>query len=184
VLPQAAPAPSEGRKTDPIMITRLEKLLYRLQSQHACLNWAFAQIEGVPGIVFELGLGLGRTFSHLRAHLPERDIYVFERQVHSYPDCTPEERQLVIGDLAETLPMMAARHAGEVCLVNSDVGSFDKAQNAVMAGIVSGAVGPALAPGALVLSDLPLDIAGTRALPLPEGALEDRYYLYRKDDRS
>ncbi len=166
------------------MITRLEKLLYRLQSQHACLNWAFGEIEGVPGIVFELGLGLGRTFNHLSAHLPQREIYVFERQVHSYPDCTPEDDQLVIGDLAETLPMMAARHAGKVCLVNSDVGSFDKAQNAAMAGLVSGAVGPALAPGALILSDLPLDIPGTRALALPAGAHEGRFYLYRKDNRS
>ncbi len=166
------------------MITRLEKLLYRLQSQHACLNCVFGEIEGVPGIVFELGLGLGRTFSHLRAHLPEREIYVFERQVHSYPDCTPQDHQLVIGDLAETLPMMAARHAGEVCMVNSDVGSFDKAQNAVMAGIVSGAVGPALAPGAFVLSDLPLAIPGTQPLALPPGAHEGRFYLYRKETPS
>jgi len=166
------------------MITRLEKLLYRLQSQHACLNWAFAEIKDKPGIVFELGLGLGRTFSHLRAYLPEREIYVFERQIHSYPDCTPEERQLVIGDLAETLPHMAARYAGKVCLVNSDVGSFDKEQNAVMAGIVSGAAGPALAPGAIITSDLPLDIPGTRPLPLPPGAHEERFYLYRKENGS
>ncbi len=71
-----------------------------------------------------------------------------------------------------------------MCLVNSDVGSFDKAQNALMGGIVSGAVGPALAPGAIITSDLPLDIPGTRALPLPAGAHEGRFYLYRKDNRS
>ncbi len=163
------------------MITRLEKLLYRLQSQHACLNWVFGEIEAMPGIVFELGLGLGRTFSHLRAHLPKREIYVFERQVHSYPDCTPEDHQLVIGDLAETLPAAAARHAGKVVLVNSDVGSFDKEQNKVMAAIVSAGIAPALAPGGFVLSDLPLSVAGCKALALPPGAHEDRFYLYRKE---
>ena len=36
-----------------------------------------------------------------------------------------------------------------------------------------------LAPGAIVLSDLPLELSGTRALPLPAGAREGRYFLYR-----
>lgn len=164
------------------MITRLEKLLYRLQSQHACLGRVFGEIEAMPGIVFELGLGLGRTFHHLRHHLPERRILVFERQVHSYPDCTPAADQLVIGDIAETLPAAAARHRGEVCLVNSDVGSFDKEHNRTMAAIVSAGLAPALAPGGFVLSDLPLAIEGCSALPLPAGAVEGRYFLYRKDD--
>jgi hypothetical protein len=162
------------------MITRLEKLLYRLQSQHACLNWVFGEIKDMPGIVFELGLGLGRTFNHLNAHLPDRRILVFERQVHSYPDCTPRDEQLVIGDLAETLPAAAERYRGQVCLVNSDVGSFDKAQNAALASIVSSGVGPALAPGAFVLSDLPLSIPDCTALPLPPGAHEGRFYLYKR----
>jgi hypothetical protein len=162
------------------MITRLEKLLYRLQSQHACLTWVFGEIRDMPGIVFELGLGLGRTFNHLRTHLPAREIHVFERQVHSYPDCTPEPHELIIGDLAETLPAASARHAGGVCLVNSDVGSFDRAQNQVMAQIVSAGIAPALAPGAFVLSDLPLTIAGCVALEPPPGAHADRYYLYKR----
>lgn len=162
------------------MITRLEKLLYRLQSQHACLGWVFGEIEAVPGIVFELGLGLGRTFHHLRHHLPEREIYVFERQVHSYPDCTPEAHQLILGDIAETLPAAALRHRGGVCLVNSDVGSFDRDHNRAMAAIVSAGLAPALAPGAFVLSDLPLDVEGCEPLALPEGAHEGSYYLYRK----
>jgi hypothetical protein len=75
---------------------------------------------------------------------------------------------------------MAARHGGQVCLVNSDVGSFDKAHNKVMAAIVSAGIGPALAPGAFVLSDLPLDIAGCAALGLPPGAHADRFYLYKR----
>jgi hypothetical protein len=39
---------------------------------------------------------------------------------------------------------------------------------------------PALAPGALIMSDLPLSIPETEALPLPEGARADCYYLYRR----
>lgn len=75
---------------------------------------------------------------------------------------------------------MAARHGGAVCLVNSDVGSFDRAHNQMMAAIVSAGIGRALAPGALVLSDLALDIAGCVALCLPPGAHAGRYYLYKR----
>jgi len=36
-----------------------------------------------------------------------------------------------------------------------------------------------LAKGALILSDLPLDVPHTKRLPLPQGAREERYYVYR-----
>ena len=36
-----------------------------------------------------------------------------------------------------------------------------------------------LAPGALVLSDLPLTLPDCTQVPLPEGARVDRYYMYR-----
>jgi hypothetical protein len=160
-------------------ISRLEKLLYRLEAQHACLAWAFKQIEQRPGIVFELGLGLGRSFDHLRRHLPEREIYVFERQPHSYPDCTPDPAHLVLGELAVTLPEAARRFAGEVVLAHSDVGSFEAEHNRATSDLVGRHLPQALAPGAIVLSDLPLSMAGAVRLPLPAGAREDRYYVYR-----
>lgn len=158
--------------------TRLEKLAYRLEAQLACLAWAFADIAGRPGPVFELGLGLGRTYHHLRHHLPDREIFAFDRVVNSYPDCTPDAQHLVLGELAATLPEMAGRHPGKVALAHSDVGSFDAGHNAAMSRLVSQHLPPALAPGAIVLSDLPLEMAETERLPLPPGAREDRYYLY------
>lgn len=163
------------------MATRLEKLLYRLEAQYACLTWSLQQISDRPGVVFELGLGLGRTFHHLKHHLPERRIVVFERQLMSYPDCTPDPDQLVLGDLAETLPAAASRFKGQVVLAHSDVGTFEADHNSAMARLVSANLPPALAPGALVLSDLPLALAGAAALPLPMGAREGRYYLYRME---
>lgn len=161
------------------MPTRLEKLLYRLEAQYACITWALQQIADRPGVVFELGLGHGRTFHHLKHHLPDRQIMVFERQLASYPDCTPEPDQLVLGDLAETLPDAAQRFGGQVVLANCDLGTFERDHNAAMSKLVSAELPPALAPGALVMSDLPLDLEGARALALPEGARPDRYYLYQ-----
>lgn len=160
-------------------ISRLEKLLYRMEAQVACLAWVFQELSGMPGPVFEMGLGHGRTFSHLRRYLPGRDIYVFDRAVNSYPDCTPEADHIILGELATTLPAAAARFAGQVVLAHSDVGSFSQEHNSAMAGLVSAHLAPALAEGALVLSDLPITVPGTTRLPLPPGAREDRYYIYR-----
>ena len=160
-------------------ISRLEKLLFRLEAQHACLDWAFREIDGRPGVVFELGLGHGRTFDHLRRHLPDREIYVFDREVDSYPDCTPHPSRLILGDLSVTLPRLAQQFAGQVVLAHSDVGSFEAEHNQMMSALVSRHLPQALAPNAIILSDLPLAIGGTIALPLPKGAREDRYYFYR-----
>lgn len=159
--------------------SRLEKLLYRLEAQHACLAWAFEHIKDRPGVVFELGLGHGRTFDHLRRHLPGRQIIVFERKVDSYLDCTPDPSQLILGELAETLPEAARLFEGQAILAHSDVGSFEPEHNSRMSGIVSRHLGPALAPGAVILSDLPLSIPGAHSVSLPPGAREDRYYIYR-----
>ena len=161
------------------MLTRLEKTLFRLEAQYACISWALAQISGRPGIVFELGLGLGRTFNHLSHHLPDRRILVFEREVRSYPDCTPDADQLILGDLGETLPTAALKFQRQVIFVNSDVGTFAPEHNAAMAGLVGAHLPPALAPGAIVMSDLPLELDGAQALDLPDGARPGRYYLYR-----
>ena len=51
----------------------------------------------MTGPVFELGLGNGRTFHHIRETMPDRDIFVFERAVASNPDSTPEDHQLILG---------------------------------------------------------------------------------------
>lgn len=159
-------------------ISRLEKLYFRLEAQNACLAWAFTKITDKPGIVFEIGLGLGRSFDHLRRYLPGREIIAFDRQVGSYPDCTPELENLWLGELTETLPEASNRFASSVILAHSDVGSFSADGNAKMSGIVSAHLPGALADGAIILSDLPLSIENATPLPLPPGAREGRYYIY------
>ena len=113
-------------------VSRLEKLYFRLEAQVACLAWAFREIENRPGIVFELGLGHGRTFDHLRKNLPAREIYVFDRRVDSYPDCTPDADHIIPGELSQTLPVAASRFAGKVVLAHCDVGSFSAEHNTAM----------------------------------------------------
>lgn len=159
--------------------TRLERLLFRLEAQHICLNWAFEEIKDRPGPVFELGLGHGRTFDHLRRHLPKRDIFVFDREIDCFADCTPDATRLMLGDFATTLAAAHRHFAGKVVLVNSDVGTYDEAYNTRIAIVVGRYLPAVLAPGAIVLSDLPLNLAKAQALPLPANVRSDRYFIYR-----
>jgi hypothetical protein len=115
----------------------------------------------------------------LRTHLPVRDIYVFDREIDCIADCTPPDDRLILGDLGETLPAAARHFAGRVALAHADLGTYDDAVNRARAGIVSRHLPAVLAPRAIVLSDLPLDLEGATPLPLPGGALEGRYFLYR-----
>ena len=168
-------------KAGPTMqnISWLERLLFRLQAQHACLAWAFAAIADKPGPVFELGLGHGRTYDHLRKNLPGRDIFVFDREVDCFPECTPDEGHMILGELHETLPDAAQRFGHTVCLAHCDVGSYAPEHNTRMSALVSRNLAPCLADGALILSDLPLTIPETTSLPLPDGAPAGRYHIFR-----
>jgi len=165
-------------------LTRLDKLLFRLEAQHFCLEWAFREIAGRPGVVFEMGLGHGRTYDHLRANLPDREIYVLDREVDCFDDCIPPEDKLLLGDISDTLAAASTRFGGQVVLAHADLGSYAEAHNVAMSAKLSRSLPPVLAPSAIIISDLPLELAGTRPLPLPKGAREGRYFLYRNGPRT
>ncbi len=160
-------------------ISRLERLLFRIDAQHKSLGWAFSQIAGMPGVVFELGLGHGRTYDHMRRHLPGREIFVFDREIDCFADCVPDDAHLVLGQLADTLPAARDRFAGKAILVNSDVGTYDEAYNIAVAELVSRHLPPLLAPGAIVLSDLALTLPRAKQLPLPKDVRSGNYFVYR-----
>lgn len=115
-------------------LSRLEKLLFRLESQVAVLREVTRETASRTGVIFELGLGSGRTYDFLRTHLAGREIFVFDRYAECPAEFMPPERHLVLGDIERTLPTMAARYAGQVVLAHSDVGSFDRDVNSWMAG--------------------------------------------------
>ena len=161
--------------------TRLEKTYYRLQAQILCLNWAFEQIKSTPGVIIEIGLGLGRTYQHTRRYLPEREMVVFEREVHSYEDCTPPDNEIIVGDITSTLVENANRFKGKAALINSDVGSFDKKTNREKAAHLNQLLLPYLGNNTIVLSDLELDLQGCTTMALPGNARKNSYYLYKKN---
>ena len=163
--------------------TRLERLFFRLEAQHRSLNWAFGEIKDRPGVVFELGLGHGRTYDHMRRHLPEREIFVFDREIDCFPDCTPDAEHLMLGQFSDTLPAARKHFAGKAILVNSDIGTYDRAYNIEVAALVSRHLPRLLAPGAIVLSDLPLTLPTAWLLPLPENVRSTSFFIYRAETR-
>ncbi|WP_412777431.1 class I SAM-dependent methyltransferase [Thalassospira lucentensis] len=160
-------------------MSRLNSVIRRLQAQRDCLNAAAEMIKDQDGIVLEVGLGNGRTFDHLREIMPDREIFVFDRQIAAHPKCIPDDDHLFLGDIFETLPMAAERFKGKVALVHSDVGTGDEALNAKIASFIGQTLPPALIKGAIVASDQKIDVPGTIAEPLPEGVPKDRYFFRR-----
>lgn len=160
-------------------MSRLDINIRRLMAQRACLDLMARRVGNIPGPIFELGLGNGRTYDHLRTRLPGREIFVFDREVAAHPDCIPDAAHMILGDLRETLPAAVARFEGTVALVHADIGSADPARDARLAGAVAACLPALLAPGGLIAADRDVGFAGAEPLPLPDGYPEDVYFLYR-----
>jgi len=160
-------------------LSRLESFLRRLQAQRDCLNLAAELIRAVPGPVFELGLGNGRTYDHLRAICPDREIFVFERRVAALPSCVPDAAHLIEGPIEDTLDAAYHRFAGSVALAHADLGSGNAVRDACLAALLSAKLPWLMAPGGIIVSDQELYLPAVEAVDLPSGAAEGRYFIYR-----
>ena len=163
-------------------MSRLESFLHRLQAQLACLDHAVELIRDLPGPVLELGLGNGRTYDHLRERLPEREIFVFERQVAAHPDCIPPARFLIIGDVRETLPQARERFGAAVALIHADLGSGNVEASRRQAADLAPVIASLLRPGGIVVSDQPMATPHLQPFDLPAGVEPGRYFLFRAAD--
>jgi hypothetical protein len=161
-------------------VSRLDSFIRRLEAQRACIDFA-ARPGNVPeGPIFELGLGNGRTYDHLRECFRAREIFVFDRQVNAHPSATPDADHLLLGELMDTLPRAVLRFRGRIAFVHADLGSGDEARDRALALRIAPLIAEAVAPMGLVASDQALVIAGWQLLPPPPGIAETRYFLYRK----
>ncbi|BCX16794.1 MAG: hypothetical protein KatS3mg117_0476 [Geminicoccaceae bacterium] len=160
-------------------MSRLDSFIRRLQAQRACLDHAARLIADLPGPVVEIGLGNGRTYDHLRCLLPDRPIYVFERRVDPHPACRPPDEFLFVGDIARTLPTALGRMLRRAVLVHADIGCGDPEVTARNARKLARYLPAIVAPGAVIVSDQPLEARWTEPLPLPDGVEPGRYHLYR-----
>ncbi len=160
-------------------MSRLDSFIRRLQAQRACLDWAAAKLQHLPGHVLELGLGNGRTYDHLRERLAGRSIFVFDRQVAAHPDCIPSDERLFLGDFGDTLPQAIARLGRRsVALIHFDLGSGEDAASRALARRILPLLCELMKPGALLIGDQPMELADLASVPLPEGVFPERYFMF------
>ncbi|MEM6304767.1 MAG: class I SAM-dependent methyltransferase [Pseudomonadota bacterium] len=161
-------------------MSRLDVFINRMVSQRACLDHAARLTADMPGPVFELGLGNGRTYHHMVETMPERDIYVFERAVASHPDSTPPDEMLILGDVHDTLPQTLARFGPTARLIHADLGGHNLEKNDAFARAISPKVEPLLAPGGLMVSSDRMYFAHAQEIALPPEAVPGRCFIYRR----
>ncbi len=160
-------------------MSRLDRTIERLKAQRACLNLAAQRIGALPGPVFELGLGSGRTYDHLCELLPQREIFVFERRVEAHPDCIPDATHLFLGDIRVTLPAAVSRFGRVVPLIHADIGSADRAANARLATFLASQLPGLLVPGGLVIANRQeVGFAGTEPVALPTGVEPGHCFMF------
>lgn len=160
-------------------MSRLDSFIRRMKAQRACLDWAAQAIADLTGPVFELGLGNGRTYDHLREALPDRDIFVFEQVIKAHPSCIPPEDRLFLGDAIELLPVACRRLGQRAALIHTDLGTGDDAANRALAVRLAAPLAEALQPDGIVLANIEIPVESWTRLPEPEGVQKDRYFLYR-----
>ena len=102
-------------------MSRLDSFIRRMTAQRDILNQVASQsIIPSTGDIIELGLGNGRTYSHLREAFPERRILVFDRVLMAHPSCIPDTNDLVIGEIEQTARQYIG---GDAAMVHADIGS-------------------------------------------------------------
>ena len=158
-------------------MSRLDSVIRRLVAQRDILNDLATRLDGIPGLVLEFGLGNGRTFDHLRQHLPDRRIVVFECVVVEGVLSRPAPENLVIGDIRKT----ASRFDdGCAALIHIDIESGVAAEDAQFAAWLPGLVARLLVPNGYAASGPALLDPGLAPVALPAGIAEGRYHVVRR----
>ncbi len=162
------------------MSSRLDFFIDRMVSQRACLNHAADLTRDMVGPVFELGLGNGRTYHHMRKVMPKHDIYVFERAVASHPDSTPPEDKILLGDVFDTLPKALNRFGPTATLIHADLGGHNRTKNDEFARTVSPLIEPLLAVGGLMVASDKMYFEALSEIELPPDAVVGRCFIYQR----
>lgn len=159
-------------------MSRLDKFIDRMVSQRACLNFAAQRISALPGPIFELGLGNGRTYHHMCEIMPNREIFVFERQIASDPSSTPPAHLTLLGDVYVTLPAALARFGQTAALIHADLGGHNFQKNDQFARNISPLVETLLARGGLMVASDRMYFDSLSEIELPPDAIRDRCFIY------
>ena len=156
-------------------MSALDMLIRRLMAQRASIERAADLVTMLDGPAILLGLGDGAALDHLCEVVRKRGVIVFDKGPIA-DGAAQRASDRVEGDPRETLPRNWERlkRSAALALLN-----FPITDEARLAAEVAPLVAPMLRPGAVVLSEIAIELPGWEALPPPEGVREGRHHLYR-----
>ncbi|MCF6247084.1 MAG: class I SAM-dependent methyltransferase [Desulfobacula sp.] len=160
-------------------MSKLESFIRRMTAQRDCLNHAAQLIKNLPGIIFEFGLGNGRTYDHLRQIMPDRDIYVFDRKIACFPSCTPAKDHMFVGEIIHNLPKAAKLFGKKVALIHFDLGTSDATDLKKTTNEIASLLNSMMLSGAIVISNSEVHVPGWIKISEPPGVKQGRYFLYQ-----
>ncbi len=160
-------------------MSKLDSFIRRMTAQRDCLNHAARLLARAPGPVFELGLGNGRTYDHLRGLFPDGEICVFDRRNEAFESCAPPEDRFVAGEVADTLSGALEKFGNKVALAHNDLGSSQQTATLEIAAEVARLLAPLMAPGGVVVSNNEMSVDNWARIPGPPGVKINRYFMYR-----
>lgn len=165
--------------------SRLERMIARLTTQRDLLNHVAGRLIAIQGPILEIGLGKGRTFSHLRNLYPDRKIWAFDFEVHAPSHSRPDDSDIFLGDFRQSLVSCWGRIDARPAFIHADIGTESRKADAELASFVGKTVAPYLAPGGYLLGDRDMTADGLIAVEtpdtqLPNGITAWPYFLYRR----
>ena len=157
-------------------MSRLNSMMRRLAAQADGLEWGNTMVDSLKGDFLDMGLGNGRTYDHLREILPQRRIWVIDRQLQCHPSCVPPEEDFLQGEAEDMLTRLAQMNR-PIALAHYDFGFGVKEKDVDEAARLSPMIAKVMAPGGVIVSGQPL--VGFQDLEGPGGIPEGRYFFYR-----
>jgi hypothetical protein len=159
-------------------MSRLDTFINRMSAQRDILNHV-ARDLGLPpkGAVLEVGLGNGRTYSHLRELFGDRRIVAFDRAMNAHRTIVPEEQDFIAGEIVETGKVF---ETGEAALVHADIGTGYADRDEITLSWLPQMIAGMLQPGGYSVSGLPLVHPQLEELPRLPRVEQGRYFIYRK----
>lgn len=159
-------------------MSRLDTFINRMSAQRDILNHV-AHDLGLPadGAVLEVGLGNGRTYSHLRELFADRRVIAFDRALNAHQTLLPDAKDFIMGEINETGKDFAGCGAA---LVHADIGTGYPEKDKVILSWLPQLVAAMLQAGGYAVSGLPLSHPKLEELPRLPTVSEGRYFTYRK----
>ena len=160
-------------------LSRLDSFIRRMSAQRLLLDHAADLIADLPGPVLDLGIGAGRTYDHLCALFPNREVFAYDSVLQSALGVLPDAQHMIVGDIRDTLSVSLDRIGDRAALIHNDLGSADAVGNAALAAWLAPAVLEVARGEAIVVSSFLLAFPRAKTLALPTGIAPGRYHVQK-----